>query len=117
VKSQITVIANGDKKEISGIQIEAIPMYNLTPDRLKFHTKGRGNVMCLPSAASAFTSAAIRRTSGNAPAQKYRCGICLHESALHHGSRKSRERSPGIQTKIVYPYHYAGAICRSSKSW
>jgi L-ascorbate metabolism protein UlaG (beta-lactamase superfamily) len=41
-----TVIANGEKKEIAGVSIEAVPMYNLTrgpePGKL-FHDKGRGN--------------------------------------------------------------------------
>ena len=43
LKLQTTVMTNGESKTVAGIQIEAIPMYNLTPERLKFHTKGRGN--------------------------------------------------------------------------
>src|SRR5205823_1877133 len=43
LKAQTTVLANGESKTILGVQIEAVPMYNLTPERLKFHTKGRGN--------------------------------------------------------------------------
>src|SRR6185436_9610592 len=31
LKSRTTVLANADSKAVSGIQIEAIPMYNLTP--------------------------------------------------------------------------------------
>lgn len=34
---------NGDKKEIYGIGIEAVPAYNVTPERLQFHPKGRDN--------------------------------------------------------------------------
>ncbi len=37
------IIRNGEKKEYKGINIEAIPMYNLTKERLNFHPKGRGN--------------------------------------------------------------------------
>ena len=37
------VLTNGQTEELLGIKIEAIPMYNITPERLKFHTKGRGN--------------------------------------------------------------------------
>ena len=37
------VIQNGEKGEVSNIEIEAVPMYNLTEDRLKYHPKGRGN--------------------------------------------------------------------------
>ncbi len=40
---QIDVLNNGDTKERYGILIEAIPMYNLRTEALKFHVKGRGN--------------------------------------------------------------------------
>ena len=41
--TQIDVLNNGDSKERFGISIEAIPMYNLREEALKFHVKGRGN--------------------------------------------------------------------------
>ena len=37
------VMKNGDKKEIDGIGIEAVPAYNVSADRLQFHPKGRDN--------------------------------------------------------------------------
>ncbi|MCH5238646.1 MAG: MBL fold metallo-hydrolase [Muribaculaceae bacterium] len=37
------VMKNGDKREISGITIEAVPAYNVSPDRLQFHPEGRDN--------------------------------------------------------------------------
>ena len=40
---QIDVLNNGDSKERYGIIVEAVPMYNLREEALKFHTKGRGN--------------------------------------------------------------------------
>ncbi|MGB5555089.1 MAG: MBL fold metallo-hydrolase [Flavobacteriaceae bacterium] len=40
---QIDVLNNGDEKERYGIIVEAIPMYNLREEALKFHEKGRGN--------------------------------------------------------------------------
>lgn len=43
VRSIAQVLANGASLEVRGIQIEAIPMYNLTAGRLNYHTKGRGN--------------------------------------------------------------------------
>ena len=38
-----SVLANGAKLQAGGIGIEAIPMYNLTPERKERHVKGRGN--------------------------------------------------------------------------
>jgi len=40
---QVDVLNNGDFKERSGFNVEAIPMYNLREEALQFHTKGRGN--------------------------------------------------------------------------
>src|SRR6266540_1943340 len=43
LRKQTTELANGETKSVAGISVEAVPMYNLTADRLKFHNKGRGN--------------------------------------------------------------------------
>lgn len=37
------IIENDDTKTVNGFKITAIPMYNITPERMKFHEKGRGN--------------------------------------------------------------------------
>ena len=42
-RDRITVVANGESVNWGESVIEAIPMYNLTPDRQAFHPKGRGN--------------------------------------------------------------------------
>ena len=41
--SEGKVLNNGDSLEHGGILIEAVPAYNLTPGRLKFHPRGQGN--------------------------------------------------------------------------
>jgi L-ascorbate metabolism protein UlaG (beta-lactamase superfamily) len=41
--SQLEIMENGTSKKLAEITIEAIPMYNLRKEALKFHTKGRGN--------------------------------------------------------------------------
>lgn len=40
---QIDVLNNGEDKERFGIQVRAIPMYNLREEARQFHAKGRGN--------------------------------------------------------------------------
>ena len=40
---KLEIIGNGSSKELNGILIEAIPMYNLREDAKEFHVKGRGN--------------------------------------------------------------------------
>lgn len=43
LKSKTTTMKNGEVKEIAGISVEAIPMYNLREEAKDFHVKGRGN--------------------------------------------------------------------------
>lgn len=43
LKTITTIIANGEIIELLGFTVEAIPMYNLREEALKFHEKGRGN--------------------------------------------------------------------------
>ncbi|HJN90056.1 MAG TPA: MBL fold metallo-hydrolase, partial [Verrucomicrobiota bacterium] len=43
LKKRITTLANGKLMEKLDVKIEAVPMYNLTAARLRFHNKGRGN--------------------------------------------------------------------------
>ncbi|MDP5093413.1 MAG: MBL fold metallo-hydrolase [Polaribacter sp.] len=40
---EIIIINNGEHKKFANFSVEAIPMYNLREEALKFHTKGRGN--------------------------------------------------------------------------
>ena len=37
------ILNNGDKKTYNDVNVEAIPMYNISKDRLNFHKKGTGN--------------------------------------------------------------------------
>jgi L-ascorbate metabolism protein UlaG (beta-lactamase superfamily) len=43
LRSRTTVLTNGQRAEIAGIAVEAIPAYNLTQARLNYHPKGRDN--------------------------------------------------------------------------
>jgi L-ascorbate metabolism protein UlaG (beta-lactamase superfamily) len=43
IKGERIVMNNGESKTIKSMKIEAIPMYNLRDEALKFHEKGRGN--------------------------------------------------------------------------
>lgn len=49
LRARATVMANGDKGEVAGMPIEAVPAYNITPERLQYHPKGRDNGYVLAS--------------------------------------------------------------------
>ncbi len=39
----VIVMNNGDREDLGAFSVEAIPMYNLRKEALKYHEKGRGN--------------------------------------------------------------------------
>lgn len=43
LQARTTKMANGDTGEAIGVSIEAIPVYNITEKRLKFHPQGHNN--------------------------------------------------------------------------
>lgn len=43
IAARTQLMANGDRAQINGIAITAIPMYNTTPERSRYHEKGVGN--------------------------------------------------------------------------
>jgi L-ascorbate metabolism protein UlaG (beta-lactamase superfamily) len=43
LKQKTKILNNGEETNFEDFKISALPMYNLTPERLQFHPKGRGN--------------------------------------------------------------------------
>jgi len=43
LKPRTKVVKNGERASVIGIPLEAVPMYNTSPDKQKFHPKGWGN--------------------------------------------------------------------------
>src|SRR5438270_13291820 len=116
VKSQTTVITNGDKKEIAGIQIEAIPMYNLKPDRLKFHTKGRGNGYVLTIGGKRIY---ISGDTEDIPEMRQLKNIDVAFVCMNLPYTMEVEKAASavqeFKPKIVYPYHYRGSDLQKFK--
>jgi L-ascorbate metabolism protein UlaG (beta-lactamase superfamily) len=40
-RTTVRILTNGEKTEVLGIAVEAVPAYNTTPGKEKFHPKGR----------------------------------------------------------------------------
>ena len=65
----VRILTNGEKTEAAGIAVEAVPAYNTTPGKEKFHPKGRDNGYVLTVGGKGSTSPATQRT-------RPRCGRC-----------------------------------------
>jgi L-ascorbate metabolism protein UlaG (beta-lactamase superfamily) len=108
--TEATVINNGESKTIAGIQVEAVPMYNLVrgPSAGKlFHDKGRGNgyVLTLGGKRIYFSG----DTEG-VPEIKSLKNIDIAFMTMNlpytMPPEEAAECVKAFKPKIVYPYHY-----------
>ena len=106
---QIDVLNNGDTKERFGVLVEAIPMYNLREEALKFHTKGRGNgyVINLGEERLYFSGDTEDIPEMRALKNIDKAFICMNLPYTMTVD-KAAEAVLEFQPKEVYPYHYRG---------
>ena len=102
-------ISNGDTTEILGIGIEAIPAYNTTAERLKFHPKGRDNGYVLSKKGvrlyiSGDTEDVAEMRSLEDIDIAFICMNLPFTMTVQQAASAVNEFKPGI----VIPYHYRG---------
>jgi L-ascorbate metabolism protein UlaG (beta-lactamase superfamily) len=106
---QLDVLNNGDKKNRYGITVEAIPMYNLREEALKFHEKGRGNgyVLQLGDQRLYFSGDTEDITEMRDLEKIDIAFICMN---LPYTMTPERAANAVLEfkPKQVYPYHYRG---------
>ena len=106
---QIDVLNNGESKRRYGINVEAIPMYNLRKEAKKFHEKGRGNgyVLNIGSQRLYFSGDTEdipeMRTLQNID-KAFVCMNLPYTMTIESAADAVLEFKP----KQVYPYHYRG---------
>ncbi|MBQ4819391.1 MBL fold metallo-hydrolase [Aquimarina sp. MMG016] len=106
---QLVIINNGETKEIKGVTIEAIPMYNLREEALKFHDKGRGNGYVITIAGERLYFSGDTEDIPEMRALKNidRAFVCMnlpYTMTVESAADAVLEFKP----KSVYPYHYRG---------
>lgn len=103
------VLNNGLTRDFSGFTIEAIPMYNLRPEALKFHEKGRGNGYVIEYAGERIYISGDTEDIPEMRALKDidRAFVCMnlpYTMTVDSAADAVIEFAP----KMVYPYHYRG---------
>jgi len=103
------ILKNGDKKTFAGVMIEAVPMYNLTEDRLNFHKKGQGNgyVVTLDEKRiyiSGDTEDIVEMRELKEIDFAFICMNLPYTMTVEQAASAVLEMKP----KVVYPYHYRG---------
>lgn len=106
---QIDVLNNGDSKERYDITIEAIPMYNLREEALKFHQKGRGNGYVLNLGDQRVY---ISGDTEDIPEMRTLDQIDIAFVCMNLPYTMTEESAADavleFAPKTVYPYHYRG---------
>ena len=109
IKGNIMVMNNGDVKTFDGIKIEAIPMYNLREEALKFHEKGRGNGYLITLGKERIY---ISGDTEDVPEMRALKNIDMAFVCMNLPWTMTVDKAADavleFKPKEVYPYHYRG---------
>ena len=110
LRSRTTVLANGDRTVLMGVDIQAVPAYNTTPGRLKYHPKGVGNGYVLTMGGKRIY---ISGDTEDIPAMRALKNIDIAFICFNLPYTMTEEQAASavraFAPKIVYPYHYRGS--------
>jgi L-ascorbate metabolism protein UlaG (beta-lactamase superfamily) len=106
-RTMVRILTNGERTEAMGIAVEAVPAYNTTPGKEKFHPKGRDNGYVLTMGGKRVYIAGDTEDTAEMRALK---GIDVaflpmnlpYTMSVEMAAEAIREFKP----KVVYPYHY-----------
>jgi L-ascorbate metabolism protein UlaG (beta-lactamase superfamily) len=107
LKAKTKVMKNGDTMEAAGVKIEAVPAYNTTADRTKFHPKDRDNGYVLTFGDKRVY---IAGDTEDTPEMRALTNIDVaflpmnlpYTMDIEHAADAVKAFKP----KVVYPYHY-----------
>lgn len=105
-----TILKNGDKVTVDGIGIEAMPMYNITEERLQYHEKGRGNGYLLTLGDERVYIAGDTEAIPEMLALE-NIDVAFIPMNLPYTMtvEQAAEAVRTFKPAIVYPYHYRGS--------
>jgi L-ascorbate metabolism protein UlaG (beta-lactamase superfamily) len=110
LKAKTKVMKNGDSNVVDAIPVEAVPAYNTTPDRVKFHPKGVGNGYVLTFGGKRVY---IAGDTEETPELGHLAGIDAafvpmnlpYTETVEAAAKWVKDFKPGV----VYPYHCRNA--------
>ena len=109
LKAKATAIANGESTEIGGLKIDAIPAYNLTEDRKKYHPQGRDNGYVLTVDGRRVY---IAGDTEDTPEMRALTEIDIAFVPMNLPFTMDVDQAASavaeFKPKVVYPYHYKG---------
>ena len=107
LRGMVRILTNGEKTEAAGIAVEAVPAYNTTPGKEKFHPKGRDNGYVLTLGGKRVY---IAGDTEDTPEMRALRGIDVAFLPMNLPYTMSVDKAAdairAFKPKIVYPYHY-----------
>jgi len=108
-KKKLIILNNGDQKMVEGINIVAIPMYNLPELPDAFHTKGRGNGYILTiGGKNIYISGDTEDTPEMRALKNIDIAFVCMNLPYTMPVEQAAQGVLAFKPKIVYPYHYRG---------
>ncbi len=109
LRRRVTVLTNGQSATLQGVPIEAVAAYNLTPDRLKFHPRGRGNGYVLTLGGKRiYISGDTEDTPELRALKDIDVAFLCMNLPYTMNVVQAAAAIQAFRPKIVYPYHYRG---------
>jgi L-ascorbate metabolism protein UlaG (beta-lactamase superfamily) len=115
--SRATRLANGESTHATGIPVAALPAYNITPERRKYHPRGpyNGYVLTLGNAR-----VYIAGDTEDTPEMRGLSGISLAFLPMNLPYTMTVEQAASavsdFRPVVVYPFHYKGSDLNAFKS-
>ena len=108
--AQANTLANGEQAALLDLTVDAIPMYNLTEDRLGYHENGRGNGYVVTMGG---TRVYISGDTEDIPEMRALENIDVAFVCFNLPFTMTEDQAADavneFQPGIVYPYHYMGS--------
>ncbi|GHA24887.1 metal-dependent hydrolase [Devosia pacifica] len=110
LKANATALANGESGTLSGIEINAIPAYNTTPDRQQYHPEGRDNGYILTLADKRiYIAGDTEVTDAMRALENIAVAFIPMNLPYTMAPEQAAEGIDAFEPEIVYPYHYRGS--------
>jgi L-ascorbate metabolism protein UlaG (beta-lactamase superfamily) len=109
-RARLTILANGATSLVAGIAVEAVAMYNTTPERLSYHPKGRGNGYVLTFANRRVY---VSGDTEDIPEMRALRGIDAAFVCMNLPYTMTVDQAASavaaFRPRVVYPYHSRGS--------
>lgn len=103
------VLANGETAEVAGVSVEAVPMYNLTEERSRFHSKGRGNgYVVTVGGQRIYVSGDTEDIPEMRALESIDVAFVCMNLPYTMEVEKAADAVLEFQPGVVFPYHYRG---------